>query len=295
MAKKAEEKKVITRKKAGNKKTTTKKTSEVGAIKAGIIRMEDLSTNAQIQSYFDDLKEKCVDINLDNLEKSLQEIPAQIQKAEKIGQKFLAEKLKRHIYLIMKEKTLLNYGINKYVSLYDINRFIDGIEDYVVKFCEIMAFPRIIPNEVVEKIEKMKSLGLFSEFYIVFTDYTDEEIISDKAKKQREINRDPIVFGTIDGYQDRYYFIADWVDEYCDITFDKMVNTLQSMDKSYKPKEIIEGIEEYIAKVLPYVEESIEEQKKREEEAERRMTYLNKQPSMLQRGKKFLKKVLFIK
>lgn len=158
-----------------------------------------------------------------------------------------------------------------------------------------MAFPRIIPNEVVEKIEKMKSLGLFSEFYIVFTDYTDEEIISDKAKKQREINRDPIVFGTIDGYQDRYYFIADWVDEYCDITFDKMVNTLQSMDKSYKPKEIIEGIEEYIAKVLPYVEESIEEQKKREEEAERRMTYLNKQPSMLQRGKKFLKKVLFIK
>lgn len=295
MAKKAEEKKVITRKKAGNKKTTTKKTSEVGAIKAGIIRMEDLSISEQVQSYFDDLKEKCVDINLDNLEKSLQEIPAQIQKAGKIGQKFLAEKLKRHIYLIMKEKTLLNYGINKYVSLYDINRFIDGIEDYVVKFCEIMAFPRIIPNEVVEKIEKMKSLGLFSEFYIVFTDYTDEEIISDKAKKQREINRDPIVFGTIDGYQDRYYFIADWVDEYCDITFDKMVNTLQSMDKSYKPKEIIEGIEEYIAKVLPYVEESIEEQKKREEEAERRMTYLNKQPSMLQRGKKFLKKVLFIK
>lgn len=295
MAKKAEEKKVITRKKAGNKKTTTKKTSEVGAIKAGIIRMEDLSISEQVQSYFDDLKEKCVDINLDNLEKSLQEIPAQIQKAEKIGQKFLAEKLKRHIYLIMKEKTLLNYGINKYVSLYDINRFIDGIEDYVVKFCEIMAFPRIIPNEVVEKIEKMKSLGLFSEFYIVFTDYTDEEIISDKAKKQREINRDPIVFGTIDGYQDRYYFIADWVDEYCDITFDKMVNTLQSMDKSYKPKEIIEGIEEYIAKVLPYVEESIEEQKKREEGAERRMTYLNKQPSMLQRGKKFLKKVLFIK
>lgn len=295
MAKKAEEKKVTTRKKAGNKKTTTKKTSEVGAIKAGIIRMEDLSISEQVQSYFDDLKEKCVDINLDNLEKSLQEIPAQIQKAEKIGQKFLAEKLKRHIYLIMKEKTLLNYGINKYVSLYDINRFIDGIEDYVVKFCEIMAFPRIIPNEVVEKIEKMKSLGLFSEFYIVFTDYTDEEIISDKAKKQREINRDPIVFGTIDGYQDRYYFIADWVDEYCDITFDKMVNTLQSMDKSYKPKEIIEGIEEYIAKVLPYVEESIEEQKKREEEAERRMTYLNKQPSMLQRGKKFIKKVLFIK
>lgn len=295
MAKKVEEKKVTTRKKAGNKKTTTKKTSEVGAIKAGIIRMEDLSISEQVQSYFDDLKEKCVDINLDNLEKSLQEIPAQIQKAEKIGQKFLAEKLKRHIYLIMKEKTLLNYGINKYVSLYDINRFIDGIEDYVVKFCEIMAFPRIIPNNVVDRIQQMKDLGLFSEFYIVFTDYTDEEIISEKAKKQRQVNRDPIVFGVIDGYQDRYYFIADWVDEYCDITFDKMISKLQSMDKNYKPNEIVEDTEKYIAKVLPYVEESIEEQKKREEEAERRMSHLNKQPSMLQKGKKFLKKVLFIR
>lgn len=295
MAKKAEEKKVTTRKKAGNKKTTTKKTSEVGAIKAGIIRMEDLSISEQVQSYFDDLKEKCVDINLDNLEKSLQEIPAQIQKAEKIGQKFLAEKLKRHIYLIMKEKVLLKYNINKYVSLYDINRFIDGIEDYVVKFCEIMAFPRIIPNNVVDRIQQMKDLGLFSEFYIVFTDYTDEEIISEKAKKQRQVNRDPIVFGVIDGYQDRYYFIADWVDEYCDITFDKMISKLQSMDKNYKPNEIVEDTEKYIAKVLPYVEESIEEQKKREEEAERRMSHLNKQPSMLQKGKKFLKKVLFIR
>lgn len=195
----------------------------------------------------------------------------------------------------MKEKVLLKYNINKYVSLYDINRFIDGIEDYVVKFCEIMAFPRIIPNNVVDRIQQMKDLGLFSEFYIVFTDYTDEEIISEKAKKQRQVNRDPIVFGVIDGYQDRYYFIADWVDEYCDITFDKMVSKLQSMDKNYKPNEIVEDTEKYIARVLPYVEESIEEQKKREEEAERRMSHLNKQPSMLQKGKKFLKKVLFIR
>lgn len=74
-----------------------------------------------------------------------------------------------------------------------------------------------------------------------------------------------------------------------------MVSKLQSMDKNYKPNEIVEDTEKYIARVLPYVEESIEEQKKREEEAERRMSHLNKQPSMLQKGKKFLKKVLFIR
>lgn len=284
--------KAVTRKAV---KRPSRKKITVEDIKSQVISFSEMDSKEQVQAYFDDLKSKWVNVDLGELERSLKEIPSQIEKAEKIGQKFLAEKLKRHIYLLMKEKVLLKYNINKYVSLYDINRFIDGIEDYVVKFCEIMAFPRIIPNNVVDRIQQMKDLGLFSEFYIVFTDYTDEEIISEKAKKQRQINRDPIVFGVIDGYQDRYYFIADWVDEYCDITFDKMVSKLQSMDKNYKPNEIVEDTEKYIARVLPYVEESIEEQKKREEEAERRMSHLNKQPSMLQKGKKFLKKVLFIR
>lgn len=284
--------KAVTRKAV---KRPSRKKITVEDIKSQVISFSEMDSKEQVQAYFDDLKSKCVNVDLGELERSLKEIPSQIEKAEKIGQKFLAEKLKRHIYLLMKEKVLLKYNINKYVSLYDINRFIDGIEDYVVKFCEIMAFPRIIPNNVVDRIQQMKDLGLFSEFYIVFTDYTDEEIISEKAKKQRQVNRDPIVFGVIDGYQDRYYFIADWVDEYCDITFDKMVSKLQSMDKNYKPTEIVEDTEKYIARVLPYVEESIEEQKKREEEAERRMSHLNKQPSMLQKGKKFLKKVLFIR
>lgn len=59
--------------------------------------MEDLSISEQVQSYFDDLKEKCVDINLDNLEKSLQEIPAQIQKAEKLDKNFSQKIKKTHL------------------------------------------------------------------------------------------------------------------------------------------------------------------------------------------------------
>ena len=65
--------------------------------------------------------------------------------------------------------------------------------------------------------------------YVVFTDYTHREERRVEAVKRE---KDPILFGT---FQDaatrtiveRFYFIGDWVDEYCDLTLDKMVATVQ--------------------------------------------------------------------
>lgn len=44
--------------------------------------------------------------------------------------------------------------------------------------------------------------------------------MAQKAKK------DPILFGVIRN-SDKLYYIADWVDEYCDLTLEKMFETLQ--------------------------------------------------------------------
>lgn len=67
--------------------------------------------------------------------------------------------------------------------------------------------------------------GIFDKMYIVFTDYTKREERRVEAIKRE---KDPILFGT---FQDaatrtvveRFYFIGDWTDEYCDLTLDKMV------------------------------------------------------------------------
>ena len=66
---------------------------------------------------------------------------------------------------------------------------------------------------------------LFDKMYVVFTDYTKREERRVEAIKRE---KDPILFGT---FQDtatrtvveRFYFIGDWTDEYCDLTLDKMV------------------------------------------------------------------------
>lgn len=44
-------------------------------------------------------------------------------------------------------------------------------------------------------------------------------------KERAEEEKDPILFGVILG-SNKLYYVADWMDEYCDLTFDKLVETL---------------------------------------------------------------------
>src|SRR5699024_9424503 len=62
-----------------------------------------------------------------------------------------------------------------------------------------------------------------------FTDYTGK--IERQVEKER-IEKDPILFGTFQDKNsqtviDRFYFLGDWEDEYCDLTLDKMVNKMK--------------------------------------------------------------------
>lgn len=80
---------------------------------------------------------------------------------------------------------------------------------------------REVPDDLVEVIEKTKDI--FDEFYVVFTDYTGKE--ERKVTKERR-DKDPILFGVFKNktnVSDRFYFLGDWVDEYCDLTLDKMI------------------------------------------------------------------------
>ncbi len=75
---------------------------------------------------------------------------------------------------------------------------------------ELSRFPRVIPDDIRLKIKAFKPI--FSDFTILFTD-----------PKGVVKNKDPILFGTIRCFPERLYFVADWVDEYCDLTIDKFL------------------------------------------------------------------------
>ena len=99
-------------------------------------------------------------------------------------------------------------------------------------------YPRSIPDEVVEKIQLLREKDIFDRFYVVFTDYTGEVEKQVEVEKRR---KDPIIFGAFEqrlegvwDILDRFYYIADWEDEYCDLTLAKMVDAM-----SKKKKDII--------------------------------------------------------
>ena len=46
------------------------------------------------------------------------------------------------------------------------------------------------------------------------------------TEEEKRIKKDPILFGVIYG-SNKLYYIADWVDEYCDLTWDQVVEKLE--------------------------------------------------------------------
>lgn len=101
------------------------------------------------------------------------------------------------------------------------NRYGSDIHKYLIA---LLKQAQRDTDEIIETISQVKDK--FSQLYVVFTDYTGK-IEQEVVKERRE--KDPILFGTFQDKNtrtiiDRFYFLGDWIDEYCDLTLDKMVN-----------------------------------------------------------------------
>lgn len=142
--------------------------------------------------------------------------------------------------IVRKERQLLKQGIDVFVLREDIEDYISQVKDKVIKVIELENYPRSIPDEIVERVSSLKEQKIFDAYYVVFTDYTGEV---ERQVQQEQRRKDPILFGTfeqkIDGIwdiYDRFYFIGDWEDEYCDLTLTKMVEAMS------KKKDIINKV-----------------------------------------------------
>lgn len=187
------------------------------------------------QVYFDIIKDRKHTTSDKFLTDFQNVIELELAKAMKTGQNYLVRKLAYAKSIVIKERQLLEQGINIFVLREDIEEYIKKVEKKVVKVIELENYPRSIPDEVVQKLQTLKEQEIFDRYYIVFTDYTGEVEKTVKAEKRR---KDPILFGAfeqkIDGVWDifdRFYFIADWEDEYCDLTLSKMVDTMAKKGK----------------------------------------------------------------
>lgn len=120
------------------------------------------------------------------------------------------------------EKILKDNGYNQFITEENLVSFTlkckKGLRMDVIK-----NFNRIIPESVIKNKENVENLKVFDNYVILHYD-PDMKNVSLIEKK------DPILFGLIKN-SNRLYFIDDWIDEKCDLTYNKIIQELDIDDK----------------------------------------------------------------
>lgn len=165
-------------------------------------------------------------------------------------------KLLFHLESVETEREIVKMGITTFIYRDDIEEYIDNIAKDTVKIIELENYEREIPDEIVAIIEQVKDK--FDQLYILFTDYTGK--VERQIEKERR-QKDPILFGTFQNERtktviDRFYFLGDWEDEYCDLTLDKMVNEVEVSKKrnivrTINTPEDIEELKKQLDQLVP--------------------------------------------
>lgn len=199
--------------------------------------MDELKTTDNVESqltpqqYFEQVKERKHNITDEELVKVYDNCLELLNKYKITGQKKGMRKLMFHLECIEKEREIVKMGINTFIYRDDIEEYIDIVAKDTVKIIELENYEREIPDEIVEVIAATKDK--FDQLYVVFTDYTGK--VERQIEKERR-DKDPILFGTFQNQSnrtviDRFYYLGDWEDEYCDLTLDKMVNETEKAGK----------------------------------------------------------------
>lgn len=216
-------------------------------------KLKEDDSNAMLnpQQYFELMKEKKNTVTSKDLKNIYDNCLELANKYRITGQVRGLRKILFCMESIEKEQQLVDMGITTFIYKDDIDFYIDTVtnsrsrRERPIKIIELERYEREIPDEIVEVIDKTKEL--FDQMYIVYTDYTGKEERKIEAEKKQ---KDPILFGTFQNKEkkvcvDRFYYLGDWVDEYCDLTLDKMVNETEKLGRNIvrtiiTPKDIEE-------------------------------------------------------
>lgn len=204
-------------------------------------------------------KDKTETLNLENINRQIEEITEQMKIAEELEQEILLEKLKFIKRVLMKERDIIESGVidGKYIYLSNLRKYISSVEGKQTSTIELTNFDRVIPLENAKKIKEVKDAKIFDKILIVYNhpivDGEKEHSASEKAIiKNNTARRDPIAFGyfrheykleansnavndipreiKITDFSDKLYYITDWEDEFCDLSLSKVISAIAGLD-----------------------------------------------------------------
>jgi len=145
--------------------------------------------------------------------------------AKTMGQIALLQRLIDLMDTVKGETVLIAMGLKKYVTEKQVIDFYEKVgEDKNLKLSWIKHFNRIIPEEVYDVKKDVDERKIFDNYVILHYDPKDNG--EKPTKEEIEKRKDPILFGVIKNSR-KLYYIADWKDEYCDLTLEEMFKILK--------------------------------------------------------------------
>lgn len=173
-----------------------------------------------VEEFFSSIKNSKEELEL--LTERFKSYEAGIEHLKNTGQEALYETMCADLEVHRSESQLYATGHRKLVTEQNIIEFakkaprelqLDWVKNYT----------RSIPKKVVDVKVKLDELEIFDNYLVLH--YNPDGKGTELTEKEKKAKEDPILFGVILGSH-KLYFIGDWIDEYCDLTFDKMIETL---------------------------------------------------------------------
>ena len=161
-----------------------------------------------------------------------------IHNAVTVGQTALVEDLLRGLVTNKYESVLFAEGLYYVVNEQQMVSFVKQCEKGI-KLEYVKNFTRPMPQNVVDKIAKINQLEVFDNYVVLYYD-PDGKIYKETAKEEAK-RKDPIIFGVIAG-SEKLYYVADWIDEYCDLTLEAFIDAIgvkkDELHMDYDPSKV---------------------------------------------------------
>lgn len=203
----------------------------------------------KVESLFNKIKKAFTKADKKQQEQIVDNLTEIKNNAEELNQQRLILESEIKLKNAMSEIEAIKAGYDRYVLKEDVNELIESLKTKdggrQLAFSNLEKYPRVIPQKNAELIKKAKEY--FDNIYILYTAQKEEV-------EKEKIAKDPIAFGVVKYKEDidsltrnasiesnHMFFITDWVDEYCDLTLDKLVELSK---EELQKNDIIKGIED---------------------------------------------------
>lgn len=198
----------------------------------------------ELKNFFDVLKASQQILKANEIDDILSKYQSLLDNAQKNSQIALVEKIQAYSNTLKYELLLCNGGFNKYLNEDDVVAFYKKASVHskfktALKLTYIKNFVKIIPDDVAIRKQKADELLVFDNYIILHYDY-DGKAVED-TKEEKEKKKDPILFGVIQN-SNRLYYIGDWIDDYCDLTLDVLIQTIGKQTSEITPDNITDNM-----------------------------------------------------